>query len=243
MCTLGVAFRTVPGQPLVVAANRDERLARPAEPPLSWPGETFVAPRDVTAGGTWLGIGKSGLFVGVTNRFGAPNDLRRASRGSLVVDALRGPRARDVRARLEGLPPDRYNPFHLFYADPEEAFVTWCDGAAVRHEVLRPGLHVVTERSLGGDDRARTELVRAGWEALGPTPSSEGLMDLMRRHGESPLGGTCVHVPVLGYGTRSSLVLRIAETRADSAMFWCEGSPCTNPFVDRSELLDAVLGA
>lgn len=40
--------------PLVIAANRDERLDRPASGPTRWAGEKFFAPRDEQAGGTWL---------------------------------------------------------------------------------------------------------------------------------------------------------------------------------------------
>src|SRR5712692_8012823 len=73
VCTLICAFRVFPRWPLIVAANRDEHLNRPASPPRLWPGDlSFVAPRDEAAGGTWLGLNSAGLFVGVTNRFGVP---------------------------------------------------------------------------------------------------------------------------------------------------------------------------
>jgi uncharacterized protein with NRDE domain len=172
------------------------------------------------------------MFVGVTNRFGAPRDPARASRGALVVEALAAGTAAKARALFDALAASRFNPFHLLYADPDEGHVTWSDGDQVRHERLTPGLHVVTERSLGGDDRARAERVR---EAFGRRP----LEDILRQHGPEgdPLAGTCVHVPALGYGTRSSLVLTIARDRARSQMSWAEGSPCTHPFEDRSSLL------
>ena len=70
MCTLIAIHRTVTGAPLVVAANRDEYLDRPAEGPSihEKPGGPVLAPRDVRAGGTWLGINPMGVFAGVTNR-------------------------------------------------------------------------------------------------------------------------------------------------------------------------------
>src|SRR5580700_6303093 len=95
MCTLVVAVGQFPGFPLVVAANRDERLDRLATPPRLWPGAMpFVAPRDEVAHGTWLGINAAGLFVGITNRFGVPADPTKASRGGIVLDALSAPDAR-----------------------------------------------------------------------------------------------------------------------------------------------------
>jgi hypothetical protein len=40
------------GAPLILAANRDERLTRASSGPSLWTGEAFVAPRDEEAGGT-----------------------------------------------------------------------------------------------------------------------------------------------------------------------------------------------
>ena len=90
MCTLIAAVRQYRDAPLVIAANRDEHLDRPASGPRLWPSTSppFLAPRDEKAGGTWVGLNQRGVFVGVTNRFGAAHDAGRASRGQLVVDAL-----------------------------------------------------------------------------------------------------------------------------------------------------------
>ena len=231
MCTLLVAWNAVPGVPLVVAANRDERLDRPAEPPRAWPGRVpFIAPRDMQAGGTWLGLNARGLFVGVTNRFGVPKDDARRTRGELVTNALEAWSARDLHAHLATLPADRYNAFHLLYADASAAFVTWSDGARVTQEVLVPGVHVVTERSLGASDEGRTERVLAEWKKVAMPPRAEDVEAIMKIHGEgSPLEGTCIHVPALGYGTRSSMVLLAAAT---PQMFWAEGPPCVTPYVE-----------
>jgi uncharacterized protein with NRDE domain len=232
MCTLLVAWSAVPGAPLVVAANRDERLDRPSAPPQPWPGRVpFLAPKDLQAGGTWLGLNARGLFVGVTNRFGVPKDDARKSRGELVTSALESWSARDLHAHLATLPADRYNAFHLLYADAGAAFVTWSDGTRVTQEVLVPGVHVVTERSLGASDEGRTERVLAEWKKLAMPPRPEDLEAIMRLHGEqSPLEGTCVHLPALGYGTRSSMIL--IATSESTRMFWAEGSPCVTPYVE-----------
>lgn len=241
MCTLVVGIRQL-GLPLVVAANRDERLDRAATGPRRWPGTSFVAPRDEVAGGTWLGLTASGMFVGVTNRFGAPRDAARESRGALVVEALGRGSAREVHASLADLDARRFNAFHLLYADRDAAFVTWSDGAIVRRHQLGPGLHVVTERSLGGDDRARTELAAALWAPIAAAgkPDVPALESLLRQHRpDDPLGGTCVHLPAFNYGTRSSLVLLLGETRPATRLFWAEGPPCTAPFVERPDLVAA----
>ena len=91
MCTLVVAVSVWASAPLVVAANRDEQLARPAAPPHVWARDDeplIFAPRDLLAGGTWLGI-RGAMFVGITNRFmGRVPPPGPRSRGELVLDAL-----------------------------------------------------------------------------------------------------------------------------------------------------------
>ncbi len=74
MCTLIVLHRCVPGRPLVVAANRDEFLDRPAEEPTLRSTRTgpIVAPLDLEAGGTWVGVSARGVFAGLTNLRPAP---------------------------------------------------------------------------------------------------------------------------------------------------------------------------
>jgi hypothetical protein len=118
MCSVVLAAHVVAGYPLVVVANRDEQLDRASSPPLAWSGDggvvgggtiesaPFVAPRDDVAGGTWLGVNRAGVFVGITNRYLGPQDATRASRGRLVADALAlgsarasRPRGRDSRLR------------------------------------------------------------------------------------------------------------------------------------------------
>lgn len=244
MCTLIVAFRQHPEVPVLVAANRDEVKSRPASGPRRWPGEGFVAPRDEEAGGTWLGLTDRGLFVGVTNRFPAERHLHRRSRGALVVEALRATSASALHRELAAVDPRRYNAFHLLYADAAHAGVTWSDGETLQQASLEPGLHVVTERSLGGDDHARTSLILDAWPRLSThdgLPTPEALFGLLASgRAADPLGGVCVDVPALDYGTRSSMVLFLRRTLRQSWLFWADGAPDRVPFVERAELLQSL---
>jgi hypothetical protein len=240
MCTLAVAVRPSPSLPIVVAANRDEMTARPATPPFVWPGSPAVlAPRDDMAGGTWLGLNARGLFVGVTNRAGAPRDASRRSRGALVLDALRAPSAAALHADLAAVDPAAYNPFHLLYADRASAHLTWSDGHALHRADLGPGLHVVTERSFDAGDEARASFVRRRWADLGALGPAE-IGRLLAEHAEDPFKATCVHADAFGYGTRSSAILLLGETWDETRFYWAEGRPCVTPFVPQDDLLHAL---
>ncbi len=81
MCTLIVLHRCVPDRPLVVAANRDEFLDRPSEEPALRSSRTgpIVAPLDLEAGGTWVGVSARGVFAGLTNLRPGPSSMTEGS--------------------------------------------------------------------------------------------------------------------------------------------------------------------
>ena len=91
VCT--VIISTTPGEPwpLLLAANRDERLDRVWEPPgRHWPTHPHVmGPRDVPGGGSWLAVSDGGVVAAVLNRVGSlgPAPGKR-SRGELPLIAL-----------------------------------------------------------------------------------------------------------------------------------------------------------
>jgi uncharacterized protein with NRDE domain len=246
MCTLAVALRSDPRWPLVVAANRDERLGRPAEgwaPRRTADGTRYVAPRDALAGGTWIGVSEHGLLAAVTN-YHAPlewyPDPARRSRGELVPLALAHRRAADARAALAREDAARWNPFHLVVADGADAeggFLWWYDGERAGIEALGAGLHVVTESARDGAG-PRGELVRARWPVdLAPAR----LRELLAVHrGAAPdRAATCIHAEP-AYGTRSATIVRLARELGNSELYVAEGHPCVTPFEDRSALLAAL---
>ena len=163
MCTLIVATRVWRQSPLIVAANRDERLGRPSRAPalVVQAGVRFYAPRDLQSGGSWIGVNAHRLFVGITNRFtGSASPRAGRSRGLLVLDALTEDSAAHAVRRVASEAPTRHDPFHLVMADTNEAHLVWSDGVRLRHETLAPGIHVITERSLGAAPTAREFLSR-----------------------------------------------------------------------------------
>lgn len=241
MCTLIVAVAPDPARALLVAANRDEDLDRPAEGPrLRRFGEVrVVAPLDLEGGGTWMGISEWGLFAGLTNRFGIPRAAGRRSRGEVVVEALQ---RCDVKSAFEWaseLDPKRENAFHLVVADRSSAFKVVADGTHLSAEPLGPGVHVVTERAFGAAPSERQRWLEARLSARDPAELTlDGLAALLRDHAGGPFDGVCVHVPARNYGTRSAALLEIPKAKG-LPVFWAAGGPpCTHPFerVDTSGL-------
>ena len=66
MCLILLAWKAHPDYPLVVAANRDEFYARPAKPLHWWDDGQVLAGKDLQAGGTWLGVGRTGRLAALS---------------------------------------------------------------------------------------------------------------------------------------------------------------------------------
>jgi hypothetical protein len=178
VCFVLLHHRTRGDWPLVLLANRDEYFDRPFEAPaLRDRGHGIVAPKDLRAGGTWLGVNRHGLLAAVTNRREhAPVEGVR-SRGLLVTDALAlsGARAAASWAK-EHLADTAYAGFNLLLADGRDAFVVRHPGAPSprpprRGDVveLAPGSHVLTNLHDLDEVRAPTRGAPAPGEPIEAT--------------------------------------------------------------------------
>jgi uncharacterized protein with NRDE domain len=229
MCTLILWYRTLENSFLLVAANRDEHLDRPSAPPSvrQLSRRRVLCPTDVLAGGTWLGVNDRGLFAAITNRAWNPKHSDRRSRGGLVLEALNHDDAESAAGMIAALDPRRENAFHLVIADEETAHLLLCDGTAMTHRRLEPGLHVLTERSFGVEPSTRESWIRARLGALTETPSDAYLQDLLSTHSQGGVEGLCVHKG--NYGTRSSTILRMGRERR---LLFADGPPHRAPYLE-----------
>ena len=243
MCTLAVYVGCFHDHPLIVAANRDEAYARPSLPPelLRADAPRAFGGRDVTAGGTWLGLNEDGLVAGVLNRqVRHPRDLALRSRGQLCLDLLAYRRADEAAARVAREPAGRYNPFNLLLADAGGAFVaSQAAGEAPRVERLERGLHLLTNLDVNDPRCPRIGASHAGFAAAGEAFAAEGDVDALVGRLAARLadhttaldprgpGALCVHAD--GGGTRSStIIVRSAAGRA--RWYHADGPPCRTPF-------------
>jgi len=90
MCLVVLSHGIHPDYPVVLVGHRDEFHSRPTAAIGWWQDRPDVlAGRDLKAGGTWLGVARSGRWAVVTN-FRQPGDPPRdsPSRGELVTDFL-----------------------------------------------------------------------------------------------------------------------------------------------------------
>ncbi len=121
MCLLAVAFQTQIDRPLIVTSNRDEFYRRPTEPMHWWPDAPILAGRDAEAGGTWMGLSRSGRFAAVTNFrqlvAGAMPETNALSRGHLVTDFLSSEKIVEQWADSIAATMPHYGGFNLLLYD------------------------------------------------------------------------------------------------------------------------------
>ena len=148
MCLILLAWQAHPDYPLVVAANRDEFFSRRTAAADFWDDAPIVlAGRDLAAGGTWLGITRTGRFAALTNfRDPSRNKAGAPSRGELVRRFLTGRQnAQNYLAELEA-EADRYNGFNLIFGDMNGL---WCfSNCGEGERQLTPGIYGLSNHLL-----------------------------------------------------------------------------------------------
>lgn len=141
MCLLVFSLRTNAEYPFIFAGNRDEFHSRPAEPARFWPdAPDLLAGRDLQAGGTWLGVTRTGRFATVTN-YREPGERRpdARSRGELVVDYLKGSAsAEEFLVSLQERAQE-YSGFNLILGTPEALYYFSNRGADESGDASRLG--------------------------------------------------------------------------------------------------------
>ncbi len=148
MCLIALAWKVDADYPLIVGANRDEWHDRPAAPAAWWPDHPqILAGRDLRAGGTWLGISKSGRFAALTN-FRDPSNRKSdaPSRGQLVSNFLMGPDS--PREYLLALREEasRYQGFSLLASDLHTLYFLGSRTGEIL--AVPPGVHALSNHTL-----------------------------------------------------------------------------------------------
>lgn len=226
MCLILVVWRVHPDYPWILAANRDETHDRPAAAAEWWADEPqILAGRDLLAGGTWLGLNRSGAFAALTNFRGAPPRPAPAPSRGEIVSGLLGRRhtVEEELRTLERLGP-YYNGFNLLFSDGERLGVHESERRAGR--VLAPGIYGLSNHLL---DTPWPKVLKAKSRlavALEDLPRTQRILDLLRdeepaAEEELPRTGVSLEwerllssafIRSAEYGTRCSTVITRSRT-------------------------------
>jgi uncharacterized protein with NRDE domain len=227
MCTLVILRRPEHAWPVVIGANRDEMIDRPAlAPGRHWPDrEEVVAGMDLLGGGSWLGINDWGLAAAILNRHGSLGpDANLRSRGELVLEALDHADAVAAAAALTRLDPAAYRSFNLIVADNRDGF--WLRHAGTgRIEAfpLHDGLSLIAAGDINETETRRLALARPRFEAAAPpdpdrddwTAWENLLGDPSRPPGE-PVNAALRFATGSGFATLSSALIALPAIGAEA---------------------------
>jgi len=236
VCTLVLLHRPGAPWPVLLAANRDEMLGRPWQPPAAhWPKlPGVIGGRDSLAGGTWLAVNAHAMVAGVLNRSGSlgPQDGKR-SRGDLPLMALRHPPAAQAAAEAATWDAGAWRSFNLIVADPVHAyFIRGLGQGAAQVTWLPEGLSMVTatDPNDGTHPRVARHLPRFQQAETPNPPDWKDWPNLLADNGGD--WDQALNVPPRqGFGTASAALIAIRPERTE--YMFTEGPPGQTAF--RSE--------
>ncbi len=262
MCLAVIAWQSHPDYPLVLAANRDEFYARSTRP-ASWWGQSveLLAGRDEEAGGTWLGIARTGRIALLTNvRAPSERNPHAPSRGAIVVSALQSVQPTGEWLRAQAPKMQAFNGFNLLVAEPAPVargtprLVYFTNRRRTGPRLLAPGIYGLSNSFL---DTPWPKVVRAvtGFACtLASRVDADALLALMAdrqsvRDSELPSTGVPldweralapIQIRANGYGTRSTTIVTV---RRDGVVNFIERSfEPDDPGVHRDRHFEFTLG-
>jgi hypothetical protein len=234
MCTVLVLLRPGERWPLLVGANRDERLDRAFDPPGRWWPEApeIVAGRDALGGGSWFGVNGDGVVATIVNGMDRLGPLPgKTSRGELVLRALRERGARAAAEALRTLDPRAYRGFTVIVADRHEAFAVVSDERRIGAAPLAPGHHMATPDGVDVPGSVRYDAHFAAFRDAPPPDPGHGewssWAELLRHADEDdPHRAMTVAVPEHAFGTVCSQLLALpADPAGEPVLLFANGPP------------------
>jgi uncharacterized protein with NRDE domain len=231
MCLILLAWHGHPDFPCVLAANRDEFHKRPTAPAAWWAGDAgILAGRDLTAGGTWLGVTRRGRFAALTNyrdlkvsRVGVP------SRGNLVTEVLESDHTvAESLSYLRNVAAN-YNAFNMIFSDGKRLGIF--ESVSGDGRELGPGIFGLSNHLLDTPwpkvQAAKSRLA----SALNDMHDATAVMELLRDDRQAPDADlpqtgislewerllSSAFIRSAEYGTRCSTVFRL--DKAGRALF------------------------
>lgn len=242
MCLILFALDAHPAYKLVLAANRDEFIQRPAHVAHFWHYyPNVLGGLDLEAGGTWLGITKGGRFTALTNVRDLSNISPDApSRGELTHKFLTHPQLpmHDFAALLERK-GTQYNGFNILWGDfaGEQTDLFWYSNYTSEQynrtaNKISSGIHGLSNALLDTPwfkvEHGKARLQAALEETSDPASLTSALLEMLKdrtRPDDSRLPSTGVSLewermlssmfiesPDKKYGTRCSTVVLITHT-------------------------------
>ena len=248
MCSIVILKQSDSEWPIIIGANRDEMSNRDAlQPGRHWDDRPHIfAGKDMTAGGTWIGINDFGVVAAIMNRMNSlgPMDNKR-SRGELVLDALDHADASESLNAIIEIEKDSYRGFNMFIADNLNAYWIKSDekNSVIEYFNIPDGLSIITayDRNDLNSKRIKTYLSKFAL-SVDPKPGRDEWQDWEMLLGSTysdnndPLSAMCVKTD-MGFQTVSSTLIALPSFQpkmgsAKPVYKFANGSPDSASFME-----------
>ena len=235
MCTVVLLVRPDHAWPVILLANRDERVDRAWDRPAAhWPDQPgVIAGRDRTAGGTWMSLNHHGVTAAVLNRPGSLGPAAgKRSRGELPLMALAAATAREAAAVITDRNAGEWRGFNLVIADRMGAFfIRGAGHGRPSAHVLPPGVSMITAHEPNDPDSPRVARHLPRFRgAPAPEPDHWDAWRAILADRSGPAGEQINVAACGGFGTVCSSLLAIPAA-GDPVWLFAAGPPDQAPFL------------
>jgi uncharacterized protein with NRDE domain len=238
MCLILFALNAHSDYPFILAANRDEFTKRPAHKAHWWHYfPQVIGGIDLEAGGTWLGMTKTGHFTALTNVRDLTNINPDApSRGELTYKFLtQNINNGDFGALLERK-GKQYNGFNILWGDVSAGELYWYSNYSEGIQQIQNGLHGVSNALLDTpwykveSGKAHLQSIINSNEANNPESLTNALLTMLQDptkpadeqlpdtgvgiEWERQLSSVFIQAPERQYGTRCSTVILVNKDKS-----------------------------
>jgi uncharacterized protein with NRDE domain len=238
MCLIAWNWQPESATPLLLLANRDEFYARPARPLQWWEGGHILAGKDLQAGGTWLGLTRTGRLAALTNYrdFSSTADTSRLrtdlpSRGGLGTEFLNTDLSAFEFLQQLASRAENYSAFNLLVFDGCQLLGLQSRDSKI--VVMQPGIGAVSNADFHSPwpklTWLRDELENHVSSCAESIADADALLSILKNDAIAPDDAlpqtglplareralSAAFINSADYGTRASSVVRIGRTRAE----------------------------
>jgi uncharacterized protein with NRDE domain len=240
MCLVVFSFEPPTDHKFVLFANRDEFYERQASPMQWWKdNHEILAGKDISSGGTWLGIGKDGRFGAITNYKEPVNKEKNiVSRGLLIKEYLENPRF-NALAYFDQIDGNSYSGFSLILGDKSGVHYFSNRSSAVTS--LISGTHALSNILLNSEESKANSVKKDFNKSKESIKDHSGYIEFMfhdkgniEEENSSYLTPSIGEIPYRfitskSYGTRCTTVLTISKNglyEVSEMRFKARGEKC-----------------
>ena len=161
MCTLFIHRSKNSDWPILIANNRDEYLYRTFKSPGYHWNDSIFAGKDISEGGSWLGLNEKGVCAAILNR--PSDDLKNKnlkSRGKIIINILKNTTAENGLKYVMSYFKKNTRFFNLFISDYKNAFWIKYDKNEFKSFEVPYGFSIIDNYGLNNDKSLKQKLYK-----------------------------------------------------------------------------------